>query len=158
MNIDKRKYYTETEKNLSQKSLKPKGLSSARFPIKNRNKSIKYNQNKSHNKAGEVSANEVHRVLSKMGYGPTSELVNHLQSLPGTTTRDKIFSYIDEQLSPDSLDDSSAQNLLNNGYTTLNKSRTQLYQQHYRRPDGAEIEWDEHILPGQEILDRKSVV
>ena len=156
MNIYKRKYYTESDKSLSEKSEMPKGLSSYKFSTKkskNKSKSLKsQRQNSILNKAGSATPSLVHRVLTKMGYGPTSELIDHIQSLPGTTDSDKILSYIDEQLSPDSIDDSAAQQLLNNGYQTLNKSRTQLYQQHYRRPDEQEIPWDYHILPGRETF------
>jgi len=152
MNIYKRKYYTESEMVLAEKSNIPDGFSSHQFaPIK-RNQSAHNNRAESANSAGSQIPNIFHRAFSKMGYGATPELIAHVQTLSGATDNDKILSYIDEQLNPNSIDDSAAQTNLTQGYQTLNKTRMELYQQHSRRPDEGEIEWDFRILPGRETF------
>lgn len=110
--------------------------------------------NKSATKSGNIPLpNIIYRVLTKMGYDSTPGRIVHIQSLAGTTDADKVFSYIDEQLSPNLIDDSYCDSLLTSvhGYTTLNKSRMQLYQEHAKSPSGESFPWDVHILPGQEV-------
>ena len=138
--------------NLAEKSTIPVGLNTYKFPQKEMTPLAKI-RNKSVSNNGVIAApNLFHRVLTKMGFGSTPTLISHIQNLPGVTDNDKIMSYIDEQLNPDLIDDSVAQAQLNNGYQTLNKSRMQLYQDHYRRPDGVDIPWAFHILPGRETF------
>jgi uncharacterized protein (DUF1800 family) len=98
-----------------------------------------------------TSPDLIHLVLSKMAFGPSPDDVAHIESLPGNTQA-KVLAYIDEQLDYESIDDSATNGLLNgsNGFTTMNKSRQQLYQDHVRRPDGSPIEWEDHIRPGRE--------
>lgn len=103
---------------------------------------------------GSVSSPDlIHLVLSKMAFGPSPEDLSHIESLPGNTEA-KVMAYIDEQLDYESIDDSAVESMLlpNNGFTTLNKSRQQLYQDHIRRPDGSDIDWADHIRPGQETV------
>jgi len=152
MNIFKKKYYFDSEKNLAELSQKPAGISTYQFPQKPATPMAAMRSASTHNKAGVSAPSLMHRVLTKMGYGPTPDLIAHIQTLSGATENDKILSYIDEQLNPNSLDDSAAQAQLNNGYQVLNKNRVQLYQDHYRRPDQAEIPWEFHILPGRETF------
>lgn len=152
MNIFKRKYYLEFEKDLVEMTKPPEGLSTFKFPQSKARPLTTQKILPPSNKGGVATPNLMHSVLSKMGYGSTPELVTHIQSLSGATENDKILSYIDEQLNPDAIDDSAALVLLNNDYQTLNKTKLQLYQEHYRRPDGAEIPWDFHILPGRETF------
>jgi len=153
MNIYRKKYYADTDKNLANKSHKPKGIYTHKFPNNNTHQHVQATKSiNTSDKAGISSPHLFHKVLTKMGYGPTPELIAHIQTLPGNTEQEKAISYIDEQLNPESIDDNAAQSLLNNGYQTLNKSRIQLYQQHYRRPDQAEIPWEFHILPGRETF------
>lgn len=102
------------------------------------------------NKAGIPTPNLTHRVLSKMTFGPSDSLVSYVESLAGSTEQDRLFAYIDEQLEPMSIDDSTTDAMLNNGFETLNKTRQQLYQEHVRRPDGADIPWEYHVLPARE--------
>lgn len=96
--------------------------------------------------------NLIHRVLSKMAFGPSDADVAHIQSLPGANDQAKVLNYIDEQLNPTSINDSFASSLTagTNGFGTLGKSRQQLYQDHIRRPDGSNIDWEDHIRPGRE--------
>ena len=152
MNIFRRKYYLESEKVLVKKSQVPLGLKAFQFPQDKPKPLATKRKTSNYSKAGVVLPNLFHRVLSKMGFGPTPELIAHIQTLAGVTEDDKILSYIDEQLNPDMIDDSTAQSLLNNGYQTLNKTRSQLYQQHYRRPDLEVIPYEYHILPGRETF------
>lgn len=104
-------------------------------------------------KAAANPPNLIHRVLSKMTYGPNSHDVAHINQLPGADDQARVMAYIDEQLNPQSIDDSSCEQRLtpSNGFTTLQKSRQQLYQQHSRRPDGADIEWSYFTRPSKEI-------
>ena len=98
--------------------------------------------------------NPIHLALSKMAFGPSPEDVAHIQSLSGANDEAKIMSYIDEQLNYENVDDSYSDSLLqgSNGFTTLNKTRKQLYQQHVRRPNGSPIDWDDHIRPSRETV------
>ncbi len=96
--------------------------------------------------------NLVHRVLNKMAFGVSSDDIAHIESLPGANNQAKVLAYIDEQLDYTHIDDSYTDSLLtaSNGFTTLNKTRQQLYQEHIRRPDEAPIDWVDHIRPGRE--------
>lgn len=133
-------------------SVAPIGLGTYQSPEKELTPLAKMRKTVVSNKGPIASPNLTHRVLTKMGFGSTPVLVSHIQSLSGATEDEKILSYIDEQLNPSLIDDSVAQSQLNNGYQTLNKSRIQLYQDHYRRPDGEDIPWAFHILPGKETF------
>ncbi len=96
--------------------------------------------------------NLYHRILSKMAYGPSDADVAHINSLPGATETDRIMSYIDEQLDPQSIDDSAVDALLTQGYATLNKTQQQFFQEHVHLPGGGDIPWDVHIQPGRETI------
>ncbi len=150
MNTVKRKYHKRPEMNLADKFKAPFGMveskKSKTIPIalNSKGKLLDYSP------SAIQTPSLFHRVLTKMGYGSTPELISYIQNLPGATDNDKILSYIDEQLNPDSIDDSVVDAQLTHGYQTLNKNRTQLFQEHYRRPDGADIPWDYRVLPGFE--------
>jgi len=96
--------------------------------------------------------NLFHRITNKMGFGLTPELNAHIQSLSGADENSKILSYIDEQLDPNSIDDSVVDAQLTHGYQTLNKTRTQLYQDHQMRPDQSDIPWTTHVQPSRELF------
>lgn len=106
------------------------------------------------NKAATTTPDLLHRVLTKMAFGPSDELVNHVNQLPGANTQAKIMAYINEQLNPDLINDSACNQMLTsaNGFTTLNKSRQQLFQEHARRPDGVDIPWPKFVRPIQEVI------
>src|SRR5690554_4751221 len=105
------------------------------------------------NKAAANPPNLIHRVLSKMAYGPNSHDVAHIKQLSGATDQAKVLAYIDQQLNPQTINDAACEQRLTatNGFTTLTKSRQQLYQQHSRRPDGADIEWSHFVRPSREV-------
>ncbi|MCX7552482.1 DUF1800 domain-containing protein [Marinicella sp. S1101] len=94
--------------------------------------------------------NLTHRVLSKMAFGPSRADINHIESLPGNTETDRILAYIDEQLDPQNISDTTTDNMLMQGFETLNKTQQQFFQEHVHLPNGAEIPWDVHIRPGRE--------
>src|SRR5690554_5655127 len=105
------------------------------------------------NKAAANPPNLIHRVLSKMAYGPNSRDVAHINQLPGTTDQAKVMAYIDEQLNPHTINDTACEQRLTgaNGFTTLNKTRQQLYQQHFRKADGDAYEWSIFTRPSREV-------
>lgn len=105
------------------------------------------------NKAAANPPNLIHRVLSKMAYGPNSRDVAHINQLPGTTDEAKVMAYIDEQLNPHTINDTACEQRLTgaNGFTTLNKTRQQLYQQHFRKADGDAYEWSIFTRPSREV-------
>lgn len=118
------------------------------------NKKLKYKpmvSGKVNLKGSPTLPNQIHLVLSKMAFGPSPSDVSYIESLPGST-ESKLLAYIDEQLDFQTIDDSATNALLDgsNGFTTLNKSRQQLYQDHVRSPDGSPIEWEDHIRPSRE--------
>jgi len=104
-------------------------------------------------KAAATPPNLIHRVLSKMAYGPNSDDVAHINQLPGATEHAKVMAYIDEQLNPDTVNDAACEQRLTatNGFTTLNKTRQQLYQQHFRKADGDTYEWSHFVRPSREV-------
>jgi uncharacterized protein (DUF1800 family) len=99
-----------------------------------------------------VAANLIHRVMSKMAFGPKDEDINHIQNLPGATEMDRVLAYIDEQLNPMSINDSNVDTMLTQGFQTFNKTQQQLFQQHQHIPGGGEIPWEDHIRPGRETV------
>ena len=150
MNIDKRKYNNPSKTNFAHKFVKPAGIELAKKPKRLTKKKKLSKNNLSFSSKAIATPSLMHRVLSKMGYGSTPEQIAHIQSLSGASDQDKLFSYIDEQLNPHLIDDSVVDTKLTNGYQTLTKTRVQLFQEHYRRPDNADIPWEFHVLPGFE--------
>ncbi len=151
MNLFRRKDYLASKSHTIEKSQAPAGLwskdiSQKRTPLK----AITGKQPVSKGLAN--TPDLLHRILTKMTFGPTPTVKTHIQSLPGNNDQEKVFAYIDEQLNPLSINDGLVDSMLNNGYQTLNKSRIQLYQQHYRLPQGGDIPWDVHIRPGRETF------
>ncbi|WP_223787221.1 DUF1800 domain-containing protein [Marinicella meishanensis] len=99
-----------------------------------------------------ATPNLTHRVLSKMAFGPRAADIDHINSLPGATEMDRILAYIDEQLDPATIDDSAVDLMLNQGFSTLNKTQQQFFQEHVHIPGGEDIPWDVHIRPGRETI------
>jgi len=78
---------------------------------------------------------DAHRVLSKLGYGPRGGDVAAFEALPGTPAQ-KLAAWLDTQLDPGAIDDSDCDaRIAAGGFTTLAKSRTQLYADHVRDRD-----------------------
>ncbi|WP_154224035.1 DUF1800 domain-containing protein [Marinicella rhabdoformis] len=156
MGIFKEKYIPRAERSeriLSQLN-KNKFKKSQLTLRQKRQASLKANSTYPNFQGAAASPDLIHLVLSKMAFGPSPEDASHIQSLPGANNEAKVLSYIDEQLNYENIDDSYADSLLqgSNGFTTLNKTRKQLYQQHVRRPDGNPIDWEDHIRPGRETV------
>ncbi len=153
MNIYQKKYYPDAVKKAGAASVRPAKLNQAPSTKNKFNRPLKPAKQllaKQLNGAIQLP-NIIHRVLSKMAFGSNSSDTAYIQALPGATDQEKLLAYIDEQLSPNSIDDSYTEAILSaSGYTTLNKTRIELYQEHLRRPDGVEIPWQTHILPGRE--------
>jgi uncharacterized protein (DUF1800 family) len=152
MNIFKKKYYPLSDRNEIVKSKIPVGLHSHKFVNKTPKPLAAFGHLKLADKGSVTPPDIYHRILTKMGFGSTPATIAHIQSLAGLTEQDKVISYIDEQLNPGLINDSTVESMLTNGYLTLNKSRIQLYQDHYRRPDLSDIPWDVYILPGRETF------
>ncbi len=104
-------------------------------------------------KAAATPPHLIHRVLTKMAYGPNSDDVAHINQLPGSSDQAKVMVYIDEQLNPQNINDAACEQRISgaNGFTTLNKSRQQLYQQHFRKADGDTHEWSVFTRPTREV-------
>jgi len=152
MDIYPKKHYPDAVKKVAAASVRPAHLEKP-IPSKNQvKKSPRVTVKTLSQLNGSVPLpSMIHRVLSKMAYGSSATDVGYIQALPGATDQDKLLVYIDEQLNPGTIDDSLTEAILNNAaYTTLNKTRIQLYQEHVRRPDGIDIPWQTHILPGRE--------
>lgn len=157
MNTIKRKYHNSPQMNLADKFKAPNGMAASK--VSNSKTKALYKKGKllDYSPSAIPTPSIFHRVLTKMAYGPTPDLVAHIQSLAGATDNEKILSFIDEQLNPSLIDDSAVDVQLTHGYQTLNKTRMQLFQEHYRRPDGVDIPWDYHVLPGFETYCATSV-
>jgi len=84
-----------------------------------------------------------------MAFGPTPNSMDDFNAR-GATDQERLLSFVDEQLTPQSIDDSVVDNLLSSpAYRTLQKSLTQLWADHYRAPN---IDWSERIRPVMETL------
>ena len=72
-------------------------------------------------------------ALNRMAFGPTPEAIAEFNAL-GATDEARLLAYIEQQLDPYSSIDNSeySARLAEANFLTLNKSRQQLWQQHYR--------------------------
>ncbi len=148
MNIFRKKYIAPSEKSLAPKSTSHLKPTERVLKLKNSNKSL---STVPEVLAGTIATpNLTHRVMSKMAFGPNRSDLAHIQNLPGGTEMAKILNYIDEQLEPESINDSTVDNMLSQGFQTLNKTQQQLFQDHQHIPGGGDIEWQDHIRPGRE--------
>ena len=83
-------------------------------------------------------------ALNRMGFGPRPGDVEAFNAL-GATDAERLQAYVDQQLDPESIDDSTADaRLAQSGFTTLGKSLEQLWQEH-AIPD--DIEWEVVMQP-----------
>ena len=150
MNIDKKKYPDPRHVTRAPKSNSSKKKNT--IPKTYRKSPINLSQTPPFISGSITPANLTHRVMSKMAFGPSDADLNHIQSLTGATEMDRVLSYIDEQLNPQSIDDSGVDNMLNQGFETLNKTQQQFFQEHAHIPGGVEIPWEIHIQPGRETI------
>ena len=95
-------------------------------------------------------------VLNRMGFGPRPGDIDAFNAL-GSTDEERLRAYVDQQLNPDSMDDSEFETRYNNaGFETLHKSHEQLYADHiasnpYDSNDDAYWEW--YSKPTYELAD-----
>ena len=82
-------------------------------------------------------------ALNRLGFGPSPGDLEAFDAL-GATDGDRLTTYVDQQLDPDNIDDAAADaRLAAAGYTTLEKSLVQLWQDHFV----ADPEWEERLRP-----------
>jgi len=95
-------------------------------------------------------------ALNRMGFGPRAGDFETFNSL-GSTDEERLRAYVDQQLNPDSIDDSEFESRYNSaGFETLHKSLEQLYADHiasnpYDSNDDAYWEW--YSKPAYELVD-----
>ncbi len=87
-------------------------------------------------------------ALNRMGFGPRQGDIEAFLAL-GATPEASFEAYVEQQLNPAAIDDSTCDaKIAEYGFTTLGKSRMQLWQDHVKKPD---IGWNERIKPIWEI-------
>jgi len=95
-------------------------------------------------------------ALNRMGFGPRPGDFETFNSL-GATDEERLRAYVDQQLNPDSIDDSEFESRYNAAaFETLHKSHEQLYTDHiasnpYDSNDDAY--WDWYSKPAYELVD-----
>lgn len=88
-------------------------------------------------------------ALNRMGFGPRPGDLTRFQGM-GATDGERLEAYVEQQLHPESIDDSAVeQRLTAAGFTTLKKSRDQLWEDHAR---GTQVgDYNLRTLPFQEV-------
>lgn len=88
-------------------------------------------------------------ALNRMGFGPRPGDLAALMALGGNSEA-RLQAYIDQQLNPAAIDDSECDaRIAAQGFTTLNKSRQQLWQDHVVKQN---VTWDERMQPARETM------
>lgn len=88
-------------------------------------------------------------ALNRMGFGPRPGDLEALYAL-GSDSTARLQVYVDQQLNPESIDDSACDALLAaQGFSTLGKSRQQLWQEHVVKEG---VTWEERMQPVSETL------
>ncbi len=86
---------------------------------------------KPHSKALPAPPSAAVIALNRVAFGPRPGDIAHFNSL-GSTDELRLIAHIDQQLNPAAIDDSACDaRLVAAGFTTLNKSQAQLWQDHY---------------------------
>ncbi len=86
-------------------------------------------------------------ALNRMGFGPRSGEISAFNAL-GATPEASLATYVEEQLYPETIDDSACDALIASyGFTTLGKSLTQLWAEHIKKEG---VTYGERILPVEE--------
>ncbi|MEM7350759.1 MAG: DUF1800 domain-containing protein [Acidobacteriota bacterium] len=84
-------------------------------------------------------------ALNRLGFGPRPGDIDAFDSL-GVTDVERLNAYVEEQLDPDSIDDSAAEaRLAQSAFTTLDKTLEALWQDHVLEPD--DDDWDLIMQP-----------
>ncbi|MCB0106711.1 MAG: DUF1800 family protein, partial [Caldilineaceae bacterium] len=86
-------------------------------------------------------------ALNRMAYGPRPGDIAAFNAL-GNSPVDRLTAYVDQQLNPNAIDDSACDAIIAGyGFTTLQKSRTQLWVDHVRAQNNP---WNNRMLPATE--------
>ncbi|HRW09482.1 MAG TPA: DUF1800 domain-containing protein [Caldilineaceae bacterium] len=86
-------------------------------------------------------------ALNRMAYGPRPGDIAAFNAL-GSSPVDRLTAYVDQQLNPNAIDDSACDAIIAGyGFTTLQKSRTQLWADHVRAQNNP---WNNRMLPATE--------
>jgi len=86
-------------------------------------------------------------VLNRMAYGPRPGDIAAFNAL-GNSPEARLTAYVDQQLNPSAIDDSACDAVIASyGFTTLAKSRTQLWADHVRAQENP---WSNRMLPATE--------
>jgi uncharacterized protein (DUF1800 family) len=86
-------------------------------------------------------------ALNRMGYGPRPGDIAAFNAL-GASAEERFAAYVEQQLNPNTIDDSACDAILAGyGFTTLNKSLTQLWTDHVKAQDNP---WDNRMRPATE--------
>lgn len=86
-------------------------------------------------------------ALNRMGFGPRPGDIAAFNALGGTDA-ERMLAYVNQQVSPQLIDDSACDARINAaGFTTLNKSQAQLWLDHVE----ADVDWSERLRPFFEI-------
>lgn len=95
-------------------------------------------------------------ALNRMGFGPRPGDIDSFNAL-GSTDDERLRAYVDQQLNPDSIDDSEFENRYNEaGFETLHKSHEELYSDHIANnpyDSNDDIYWDWYSKPAYELID-----
>ncbi len=87
-------------------------------------------------------------VLNRMAYGPRPDDIAAFNAL-ASSEEARLTAYVDQQLNPASIDDSACDAIINTqGFTTLNKSLTQLWADHVKAENNP---WENRMRPATEI-------
>jgi uncharacterized protein (DUF1800 family) len=92
-------------------------------------------------------------ALNRLAFGPRPGDLDAFRQLPGSTDRDRLAAYLDQQLNPSSIDDNALAGRLDGaGFVTLGKSLQQLWFDHVTNPpDDRGGDWKN--LPLRETID-----
>ncbi len=86
-------------------------------------------------------------ALNRMGFGPRPGDLDAFNAL-GSTDLERLNKYVDQQLSPDSINDSELQTRISAaGFTTIEKSLSQLWEDHFVNHNG---DYNYRTLPFRE--------
>jgi hypothetical protein len=74
-------------------------------------------------------------ALNRLAFGPRPGDLDAFRQLPGPTDRDRLAAYLDQQLNPQSIDDSACSARLDGAeFVTLRKSLPDLWADHVVNP------------------------
>lgn len=86
-------------------------------------------------------------ALNRMAYGPRPGDLANFEAL-GASDEARLTTYVEQQLNPTGIDDSACDAIIAaEGFTTLNKSLTQLWAEHVRAESNP---WSNRMLPSTE--------